>query len=135
MVKRFRKFPHKNGNPPSNEPEEVEPRQGRNPETTQEIKIPTKKVFRANKKRHNENMNWKYDLLQIVATALAIAALTVPLLQWGIDSKIEGLEAKLDAMSTKLDARFEQMTTEARATNQRLDDMKDYVNAKTEKQQ
>lgn len=65
---------------------------------------------------------WKHDLLQIVATALAIAAITVPLLQWGIDSKVQGMESKLDAVNTKMDARFEQLSSQINSINENLKD-------------
>ena len=65
---------------------------------------------------NNQGMNttyseWKHDLFQIIGTAAAIAAITIPLLQWGIDSKIQAVESKVSALDTKIEARFDQLTT------------------------
>lgn len=65
---------------------------------------------------------WKHDLIQVIATALAIAALTIPLLQWGIDSKMQSVESKLDAVNTKMDARFEQLGSKIDSLGENLKD-------------
>ena len=79
--------------------------------------------------------DWKYDLFQVLGTALAVAAVVVPLLQWGIDSKMEALTAKLEASEEKQSAIQNSILTEVRATNTRMDDMYRYIDAKTEKKQ
>lgn len=74
----------------------------------------------------NNNMKpyteWKHDLFQVLATALAVAAVVVPLLQWGIDSKQSSLEAKIDAMSSQNKAAFDVLANKIDEMDKRYQD-------------
>jgi hypothetical protein len=80
------------------------------------------------------------DKWQLVGITVGILSLAVTVLIWVDGVRYDGLNDKLDAMDMKVEAgqqitqsRFDSILTEIRASNQRLDDMKDYVDAKTEK--
>jgi hypothetical protein len=52
----------------------------------------------------SQQTSLKHELLQILGTALAVAAVVVPLLQWGIDAKM----SEIKTMISEQDRRFEQ---------------------------
>ena len=80
---------------------------------------------------------WKHDLFQVIGTAAAIAALTVPLLQWAIDSKIQSVESGIESFKTEIremDRRSELRQAEAEKRQQQWQEMEEkIIEAKTSK--
>lgn len=80
---------------------------------------------------------WKHDLFQIIGTAAAIAAITIPLLQWGLDAKIDGIKTEVQSIRTsidEMDKRAELRQAEAEKRHDQWQElMKDVIDAKTSK--